>query len=266
MISLIGATNWDVVVSGELPDPGRVAVAEVMYEGPAGSTVNAASHLLDRRPLLITQVPARLDPRHADLLSRVELVAAQVEALNLALVGIGEEGERTILLATRPTSWPAPPPALAKAAVVDWHWTVPAEILPSYAPLLHGAVVATARSVPALLEHGVAPFAVVDSLTDAEPPGDRWLRKSGCRWCVVTEGAGGGRYWVDGRWQAYSAAPAAEVVDSSGCGDAFRAGLLAAIDDGWGIERAVTLAARLGAEAAALPAANRFLVRPATTA
>ena len=40
---------------------------------------------------------------------------------------------------------------------------------------------------------------------------------------------------------------AAEVVDPTGCGDAFRAGLLFGLEHGWTLERPAALGNRLGA-------------------
>ncbi|MHB8531825.1 MAG: PfkB family carbohydrate kinase [Solirubrobacteraceae bacterium] len=74
---------------------------------------------------------------------------------------------------------------------------------------------------------------------------------------VYTEGAGGGR-WIEqgggeGRWQAMPApAPAgAPRPDSYGCGDSFAAGLTYGLGAGFGLEDALELAARCGAECTA---------------
>ena len=40
---------------------------------------------------------------------------------------------------------------------------------------------------------------------------------------------------------------AAQVVDPTGCGDAFRAGLLYGLERGWALPRCLTLANRIGA-------------------
>jgi sugar/nucleoside kinase (ribokinase family) len=258
LIALIGSSHWDVTATGAFPARGAVSVGEVMLEGPAGSTLNTASHLLARRPLLITQRPHALDPRHAELLAGVDLVAADVDVLSSAMIVFDAEGERSIFLVRRHTPWPAAPPLLTQADVVDWHWTAPADRLAEYAPLLRGRVVTPIRSVEALLAHGVRPWAVIDSLSDAAMPDPGWLADAGCAWCIMTLGAGGGRYWVEGAWFSYPAVET-EVVDTIGCGDAFRAGILAAIDDGLDLEEAVLLAAEWGARAARAAGANRFM-------
>jgi sugar/nucleoside kinase (ribokinase family) len=258
VIALIGASHWDVVATGSFPAPGKVAVGEAVAEGPAGGTLNATSLLLSRRPLLITQRPRVLDSRHAEMLTQVELAAVEVERLSTATIVVDEAGDRSIFLGKRPTPWPPPPPALAAASVIDWHWTAPARLLREYAPLMRGRVVTAIRAVDVLLENGITPWAVVDSVADAEPPNADWLARCGCTWCVMTDGARGGSYWSDGRWASYGA-DATEVIETTGCGDAFRAGLLAAIDDQLEAPEAVRQGASWAASAARHRGANRFV-------
>jgi len=64
---------------------------------------------------------------------------------------------------------------------------------------------------------------------------------------VVTLGANGSRIHAEGAVIAVPAVPAAKVVDPTGCGDAYRAGLLYGIGSGWDWEKTGRLAAMLGA-------------------
>ena len=50
-------------------------------------------------------------------------------------------------------------------------------------------------------------------------------RDDGRAW-IVTRGAQGSQVWVDGECQTIAAAPIREALDPTGCGDAYRAGLL----------------------------------------
>lgn len=70
---------------------------------------------------------------------------------------------------------------------------------------------------------------------------------------VVTLGAEGSELWLDGHRVAVPGVPAAEVVDPTGCGDAYRAALLYGLAEGWTLERC----ARLGNEVGALKIAHR---------
>ena len=63
---------------------------------------------------------------------------------------------------------------------------------------------------------------------------------------IVTMGGAGARIHTDGAVLEIPAVPAASVVDPTGCGDAFRAGLLYGIVQGWDWERTGRLASTLG--------------------
>ena len=63
---------------------------------------------------------------------------------------------------------------------------------------------------------------------------------------IVTEGGEGSRIYADGRTIRLPAVKPVSVTDPTGCGDAYRAGLLYGIVHGWDWERAGRLAATLG--------------------
>ena len=63
---------------------------------------------------------------------------------------------------------------------------------------------------------------------------------------IVTLGGAGARIHTDGAVLEIPAVPAASIVDPTGCGDAFRAGLLYGIVQGWDWERTGRLASTLG--------------------
>jgi len=64
---------------------------------------------------------------------------------------------------------------------------------------------------------------------------------------IVTLAADGCECWIDGQRQHVAGVKAAEVVDPTGCGDAFRAGLLYGLERGWDLPRCLRLANRIGA-------------------
>jgi adenosine kinase len=64
---------------------------------------------------------------------------------------------------------------------------------------------------------------------------------------VVTLGAEGCDVWTQGQRRHVPGVPAEAVVDPTGCGDAFRAGLLYGLERGWSLERCAELGNRLGA-------------------
>ncbi len=63
---------------------------------------------------------------------------------------------------------------------------------------------------------------------------------------IVTLGAKGSRIYADGARIDIPVVPAIEVLDPTGCGDAYRAGLLYGIANGWGWEKTGRLAALMG--------------------
>jgi adenosine kinase len=73
------------------------------------------------------------------------------------------------------------------------------------------------------------------------------LSRSHLRGVVVTLGADGCEVWQQGVRTHVPGVPAAEVVDPTGCGDAFRGALLYGLERGWALERCVALGNRVGA-------------------
>lgn len=64
---------------------------------------------------------------------------------------------------------------------------------------------------------------------------------------VVTLGAEGCEVWVDGQKTHVPAVVPAQVVDPTGCGDAWRGALLFGLEKGWPLVRCAELGNRIGA-------------------
>jgi len=73
------------------------------------------------------------------------------------------------------------------------------------------------------------------------------LSRSHLKGIVVTLAAEGCEVWVQGERSLVPGVAATEVVDPTGCGDAFRAALLYGLERGWPLERCVALGNQLGA-------------------
>ena len=73
------------------------------------------------------------------------------------------------------------------------------------------------------------------------------LSRSNLRGAVVTLGAEGCELWVGGVREHVPGVKAAEVLDPTGCGDAFRAALLYGLERDWPLRRCAELGNRLGA-------------------
>ncbi len=84
-------------------------------------------------------------------------------------------------------------------------------------------------------------------LCDRTGVGLAQLSRSHLRGVVVTLGAEGCDVWEQGRVQRVSGVKAMTVVDPTGCGDAFRGGLLYGLERGWPLVRCAALGNRIGA-------------------
>jgi adenosine kinase len=73
------------------------------------------------------------------------------------------------------------------------------------------------------------------------------LSRSHLRGVIVTLGASGCDLWQQGVRTRIPGVVATEVVDPTGCGDAFRAALLYGIEQGWTLQRCIELGNRIGA-------------------
>ena len=63
---------------------------------------------------------------------------------------------------------------------------------------------------------------------------------------IETLGAEGCRVWIKGQSEHVQGLKAAAVVDPTGCGDAFRGGLLYGLSQGWSLTRSVALGNQMG--------------------
>ena len=64
---------------------------------------------------------------------------------------------------------------------------------------------------------------------------------------IVTLAAAGCEVWEQGRRTHVAGQTVAEIIDPTGCGDAFRGALLYGLERGWSLQRSVALGNRLGA-------------------
>jgi len=73
------------------------------------------------------------------------------------------------------------------------------------------------------------------------------LSRGHLRGLIETLGAEGCNVYVQGEVTHVPGVKAAAVVDPTGCGDAFRGGLLFGLSQGWDLVKSVALANRIGA-------------------
>jgi ribokinase len=280
---VLGDVMLDVVarLSGPLA-PGSDSHAVIRFHG-GGSAANTAAWLAagGAEPLLAGRVGD--DERGRSV--RDELRAAGVEAVlgvdpelptGTCIVLVGPDGERTMA-----------PDAGANDALSDAD--VPDELLAAaghlhvagYALLRSGSRPAARAAISRALERGMSvsvdpssaallspefldhadgaglllPNAEEARMLSGEHEPERAARALAARFgeVVVTLGADGA-LWTDGRESVgCDAVPVGAVVDSTGAGDAFAAGLLAARLDGAAPDEALAAGARLAARAVSQP-------------
>jgi ribokinase len=282
-IVVLGDVMVDVVVRLSVPlASGSDAPAVIRFHG-GGSAANTAAWLAEAgaAPLLVGRVGDDERGRAA----RDELSAAGVTALLAAdpelptgtcVVIVGPDGERTmapdagandglsdadlpddVLVAARHLhvagyallragSRPAARAAISRA--LEREMTVSVD--PSSAALLSPQFLDQAVGAGLLL-----PNADEARMLSGESDPERAARVLAARFgeVVVTLGADGA-LWTDGRDSVRAhAVPVEAAVDSTGAGDAFAAGLLAARLDGAAPAEALAAGARLAAQAVAKP-------------
>jgi adenosine kinase len=79
---------------------------------------------------------------------------------------------------------------------------------------------------------------------------------------IITMGHEGSQVWVDGQMTHVPPVQAVEVVDPTGCGDAYRGGLLYGLEKGWPLVRCAELGNRMGSHKIAHRGPQNYVVNP----
>lgn len=161
--------------------------------------------------------------------------AARAEALDAAFVHVGGTG----LLAAMDGE---PTVALMRAAREAGRTTTYDLIA------AHAGTLALVRPVLPHVDWFIPSIEEARAICGLEPARDvaKFFRDLGARWVVLTMGGDGCLVAGEGvtlRLPAYDVA----VSDTTGCGDAFSAGLIAGLRQGWDVERAARFAGAAGA-------------------
>lgn len=245
---MVGHVEWiDFVRVEKLPGPGDIVHALESWQEVGGGGAVAAVQLarLAKDVHFFTALgDDEFGRRSYEALSamgvQVHAVFRPHATQRRALTHIDAAGERTItVLGPRLHSLPED--------ALPWHW-----LNRCAACYFTGGVAAEARRARRL----VATTRVREQLAEIRP--DAWVGSSQdpretispkdvTEPLVLTDGARGGRYWLDGAEGHYPpVAPAGAVVDTYGCGDSFAAGLTYALGQDLDWPEALELAARCG--------------------
>ncbi|HYR26803.1 MAG TPA: PfkB family carbohydrate kinase, partial [Aquabacterium sp.] len=90
------------------------------------------------------------------------------------------------------------------------------------------------------------------------------LSRSHLRGLIETLGGDGCNVWIQGEKTHVPGVQAEAVIDPTGCGDAFRGGLLYGLSQGWDLVQSVSLANRIGAIKIAVAGPQNYTLDRAT--
>ncbi len=265
-VVVLGSLNVDVVVPvARIPGPGETLLATgpvARYAGGKGGNQAVAAAAAGAAVVMVGAVgadepgrayAARLTARGIDAALRV----ADDVATGTAYITVSADGENAIVVVPGANHRldPASLPRLASADVLLCQLEVPVETVAAAA---RAAAAAGARVVINAAPYAALPpdvLALADPLVVNEHEA-ALLADSGlvARSLLVTFGAAGA-VW-DGERVAGVPVPSAEVVDTTGAGDAFCGALAAALARGADRRRALVLAGRAGADAVRRPGAQ----------
>jgi ribokinase len=239
-----------------VPEPGEIVTARRSWTEPAGGGAVAAvqlARLAGACTLFTALGEDEVGRRMLDGLERlgVRVVAAARpgKPTRRAFTFVDDSGERTITVIGErlqpERDDPLPWDELADTDAVYFTAGGPDTLRAARAA---GTVVATARVMDLIAAAGVRLDAVVGSGRDAS---EHYVRYEPEPDLVVTTAGSAGGSWAgsEGRTGRWAAAPVpGPIGDAYGCGDSFAAGLTFGLADGRGVDGALELAARCGAE------------------
>ena len=275
-VVIVGSLNADLFVEVDsLPAPGETVRGSDLVVRPGGKGANqaAAAALLGAEVTLVGAVGA---DEHGRLLVEAADTAGVVtsrirwldSATGTAMITVDDAGENTIVISPGANARLSPAEATRgipeTTAVVGLCLEIPAETV--------AAAVVRAREVGAAVVLNLSPYrpvalevvAGVDVLLVNEieleqlvgtfgelTEASSRLCDLGVRRAVVTLGGKGAAILdTSERSSRRIASPAVDVVDTTGCGDAFTGGLIAQLAAGADLAAAVETAVRVGAYAA----------------
>jgi ribokinase len=279
-VIVVGSINEDVVLTlGRRIRPGETVTARRVERGPGGKGANqavAAAAAGAEVAMLGAVGDDTAGARMIEDLRRRGVNTGSVRTVDgvstgTAYVTVTSDGENTIVLdpganrfvgaAAVEAAWPALPPAsvLLSLLEIPLDGVAAAVKLAAKSGMRPVVTLAPAQPVPGELLHGLDPLLVneheaafllqVDDLDGHVVDAARELLRLGPKSTVVTAGPAGAAVADGGTARLLPAVPVAEVVDTTGAGDAFAGALAAALARGADLDAAVKAGLRAGAEA-----------------
>jgi ribokinase len=279
-VVVVGSINEDVMLRvGRRISPGETVTAELVERLPGGKGANQAVAVAAAGAEVAMLGAVGDDPagvRMVEDLRRRGVGTGPVRTVagvstGTAYITVTPDGENTIVLETGANglvdaaaveeAWPALPPAgvLLSLLEIPVAGVAAAVRLAVKAGMRPVVTLAPAQPVPDELLHGLDPLLVNEHeaaffLGAGDLGGDvvgaaRELLRLGPRSAVVTAGAAGAAVADGAAARLIPAVRVAEVVDTTGAGDAFAGALAAALSRGGDLDAAVAAGLRAGAEA-----------------
>jgi ribokinase len=256
-VAVVGHHEWcEFAEVPHVPHPGEIVHATGTFQEPGGGGAVAAVQL-KKLAGAATLFTALGDDEyghraHAEITELgVDIEGGyRPETQRRAFVHLDRDGERTItVLGPRLGPSGSDPLAWDKLDDTDAVYLTAGDVEAVRQARRARTLVATPRGLDTLADAHVELDALVSSGRD---PGERYRPGDldpAPRVVVRTAGAAGGEWETEsGERGSWGPAPLpGPVRDAYGCGDSFAAGLTYGLGAGWGIERAVELAARCGA-------------------
>jgi ribokinase len=279
-VIVVGSVNEDVMLQlGRRIRPGETVTAEHVERRPGGKGANqaAAAAAAGARVAMLGAVGD--DPAGTRMLEDLRRRGVNTESVaavpgvstGTAYITVTPDGENTIVLdpganrlvdaAAVEAAWPSLPPAgvLLSLLEIPLDGVTAAVRLAAKTGMRPVVTLAPARPVPGELLHGLDPLLVneheaafllqADDLGGQVLDAARELLRLGPKSAVVTAGAAGAAVADGAAARLLPAVPVAEVIDTTGAGDAFAGALAAALGRGADLDAAVAAGLRAGAEA-----------------
>lgn len=275
---VVGSINMDLVMRAErLPQPGETLVGGSFTVVPGGKGANQAASVarLGRFTTLIGAVGA--DDFGAAALGNLQRQGVDTtsikqmpdHATGVAVIVVDQAGENTIIVASganhtlTPADLEGQRDVFSQAEVVGLQCEIPLPTVTAAIDMARSVGATTVlNAAPALPDLPTAAYQVdylvvneqeTEWLSGIRPTSvgtaiaaARRLRERGARCVVVTLGALGCAYATDSG-SGRVAAPTVPVIDTTGAGDAFVGGLMAALLDGLPLLQALAFANCAGA-------------------
>ncbi len=256
MITVTGPSYLDVLMRvSHLAAEGEKVRGDVVRESPGGGAMNTSAWLAAEGADVRLVTPRADDSEGLMLRDACDGVGLRVRWIPCdrtarALVLVPRGGERTIY-----TGHITPPTDTEIIAAVG---DAPGVTWSSWRDVNLRAAAAANATLRASDARAIADDAAAGHHWDlyigsaAENPGgvgDDLLDATHARWCVITEGAHGGRAWTaDDGWRRYDPVAVPSLVDTCGAGDSFNAGVLMGIAAGEDILDACARGAAVAAQ------------------